>query len=227
MSGRWLIGLMLAFALIFGAALWYFQNYAYYYPLTLAEPEATAAVAPEIQPQPASPTETVAAKLPENTEIAALPRDAAADTARDSSVPLDHPVALYLTRVMDGAPEVISAKDFKGIDADTSPLKFKACFKTAYSIPLLTETYVVYDDPTPLKAPGWFRCFDQGQLADDLVNGTAIAFLGQANIQYGVDRVIAVYDDGRSYAWNQFNACGEAAFSGEPAPQDCPKNPER
>ena len=35
--------------------------------------------------------------------------------------------------------------------------------------------------------------------------GEAIAFLGQKDITDGVDRVVAIFPDGRAFAWNQLN----------------------
>ena len=69
----------------------------------------------------------------------------------------------------------------------------------------MTETYAVYDAPTPLTAPGWFDCFDAEAIGTALEAGEAFAFLGQKNIHDGVDRVVAVFPDGRAYAWNQLN----------------------
>ena len=39
----------------------------------------------------------------------------------------------------------------------------------------------------------------------DLESGAAVAYLGQPNVHPGVDRVIAVYPDGRAFAWHQMN----------------------
>ena len=50
--------------------------------------------------------------------------------------------------------------------------------------------------------------------------------MGVENIQYGIDRVVAVYPDGRGYAWHQINACGEVVFNREPVPEGCPEPPE-
>ena len=35
--------------------------------------------------------------------------------------------------------------------------------------------------------------------------GEALAFLSQHDIASGVDRVVAVYPDGRAFAWHQLN----------------------
>ena len=129
---------------------------------------------------------------------------------------------LQLTSIHTGQPEPIIAENVQAIDGDSSPLKFRACFDTALSFGLLTETYAVYDAAEPIVAPRWFDCFDAEQIGADLSSGVALAFLGTENIQYGIDRVIAVYPDGRAYAWHQINACGEVVFDGKPAPEGCP-----
>lgn len=143
-------------------------------------------------------------------------------------VEISSPAAeVRLTTVVGGRPEGILAEGFEGIDAESSPIRFRACFTTPMSTAMLTETYVLHDDPVPLVAPGWFDCFDAKQIGADLEAGTAIAFLGEANITYGIDRIVAIYPDGRGYAWNQINHCGEKVFEGKPAPADCPTPPEK
>jgi len=112
---------------------------------------------------------------------------------------------IRLTPLAGSVPEVIAAAGVEGIDADSSPLRFRACFTTPLSQALLTETYRVYDDPVPLTAPGWFDCFDARTIGEALKTGEAIAFLSQADIHLGVDRVVAVFPDGRAYAWHQLN----------------------
>ncbi len=104
-----------------------------------------------------------------------------------------------------GTPEPMLTADFEGIDADSSPLRFRGCFTTPMSLAMLSETYEVYEKPTPLIAPSWFSCFDAGRIGADLEAGTALAFLSEKNIHPGVDRVVAVYPDGRAYAWQQLN----------------------
>ena len=102
-----------------------------------------------------------------------------------------------------GSEQKIITKDFQGIDADSSPIRFRACFNTPHSLAMLSETFEIYDTAEPLTAPGWFDCFDAKGIADDLSSGQALAFLSVKNISFGVDRVIAVASDGRAYAWNQ------------------------
>jgi hypothetical protein len=107
---------------------------------------------------------------------------------------------------LEGAmPEAIVVENIEGIDADSSPLRFRACFTTPLTQATLTETYQLYDRPTPLTAPGWFDCFDADAIGEALERGEALAFLSQANISKGVDRVVAVFPDGRAFAWHQLN----------------------
>ena len=102
-------------------------------------------------------------------------------------------------------PEEIIVTEFEGIDADSSPLRFRACFTTPLSQAMLTETYQVYGAAEPLVAPSWFDCFDATEIGEALVRGEAIAFLSERDIADGVDRVVAVFDDGRAFAWHQLN----------------------
>ena len=134
---------------------------------------------------------------------------------------------VVLTSLFSGEPEPILFDKFAGIDSDSSPIRYRACFETPTSLALMTETYVIVDEAEPLVAPGWFDCFDAETIGADLEAGTAIAFMGTENVQYGIDRIVAVYPDGRAYAWNQINACGEVVFDGDPAPEGCPTPPER
>ena len=123
---------------------------------------------------------------------------------------------IRLTPISSDVPEVIVADNVTGIDANSSPLRFRACFTTPLSQAMLTETYVVYEGAEPLVAPGWFDCFDAVKIGKALGTGEAIAFLSEANINSkmdaaggvqpsGIDRVVAVFPDGRAYAWHQLN----------------------
>ena len=134
---------------------------------------------------------------------------------------------MRLTLLATDTPEAILVENFQGIDADSSPLRFRACFTTPQSIAMLTETYVTYPAAEPLTGPNWFDCYDAVAIGADLETGAATAFLAEFNITYGVDRVIAIYDDGRAFVWHQINRCGEKVFNGQPAPDDCPTPPER
>ncbi len=133
---------------------------------------------------------------------------------------------VQLTSVVTGQAEPVVFENFKGIDSDSSPLRYRACFNVAGSLAMMTETYVVLDTATPLVAPGWFDCFDADQIGADLEAGVALPFMGEENVTYGIDRIVAVYPDGRAYAWHEINRCGEVVFDGDPVPDDCPTPPE-
>lgn len=113
--------------------------------------------------------------------------------------------SLRMTNIVTGEPEIVLYDSFEGIDADSSPLRFRGCFTTTMSLAMLTETFEPYEEATPLTAPGWFDCFDADRIGAALESGEAIAFLGERNIQDGVDRVVAIFPDGQGYAWHQLN----------------------
>jgi hypothetical protein len=110
---------------------------------------------------------------------------------------------ILLTPIASDQPETIIAEGVTGIDAGSSPLRFRACFSTPLTLATLTETYRLYEGPTPLTAPGWFDCFDAAAIGAALEKGEALAFLSQAGIAPGVDRVVAVFPDGSAFAWHQ------------------------
>lgn len=111
---------------------------------------------------------------------------------------------IVLTPIESDQPEAILAENVQGIDAESSPLRFRACFQTPLTQGMLTETYRAYDGAEPLNAPSWFDCFDAAAIGAALESGEALAFLSQSNIAPDVDRVVAVFSDGRAYAWQQF-----------------------
>lgn len=92
-------------------------------------------------------------------------------------------------------------EDWQGIDAASSPLKLRACFRLAEA-----PDAPPAPEPVPLVAPPWFDCFDAGALAADLAAGRATAYLAAAEDAHGVDRIVARYPDGRAYMWRQLNA---------------------
>ncbi|WP_340110461.1 DUF6446 family protein [Pikeienuella sp. HZG-20] len=110
----------------------------------------------------------------------------------------------------------VPVEEYLGLDAPTSPLKMRGCFKAPpFEAPPAP-------DAAPLVAPGWFSCFDAGVIEADLATGAAKAFLAEANTPYGFDRIVAAYPDGRAFQWRQINSCGAAFFAGRETPADCP-----
>ena len=121
-----------------------------------------------------------------------------------------------------GAARPVPVGDFRGIDSDSSPIRYRACFRM--------DTAIVDDaeparEPVPLTAPGWFDCFDAVEIGEALEADEATAILSRENAPYGIDRVIAVFPDGRAYAWTQINRCGDVVFDGRPTPEGCPPPP--
>jgi uncharacterized protein DUF6446 len=172
MIGKYVVGLLIAPALVVGAAIYYLQVYAYYEE---------------------------------------LPNSAASD--------------LRLT-TLEGAVEPLPVAAFKGIDSTSSPIRYRVCATTETPVAEIAATYATYPAAEPLQAPYWFDCFDARSLELDLESGTAVAYLGEENTMYGIDQVVAVYPDGRTYVWNQINSCGEVVFEGNAAPADCPEPPK-
>jgi hypothetical protein len=92
-------------------------------------------------------------------------------------------------------------RDFQGIDASSSPIRWRACAR----LDALPEGLIPFEGATPLVGPNWFDCFDAERIGSDLESGAAQAFLGQSEIHPDVDRVLAIYPDGRIYGWHQYN----------------------
>ncbi|WP_299740634.1 DUF6446 family protein [uncultured Roseobacter sp.] len=131
-----------------------------------------------------------------------------------------------LVSLTSDQPEPILAERIQAIDADSSPIRFRACFETPSSLAMLTETYVGLEFATPRNAPGWFDCFDAAAIADDLATGRALPFLGQKNVAFGVDRIVMITDEGRGYIWHELNDCGEKAYDGTIVGEECPGRDE-
>lgn len=130
---------------------------------------------------------------------------------------------VQLVSVVDNLPESISFDNFEAIDATSSPIRYRACFNTDLSLPLLTETYVLLDTAKVRNAPSWFDCFDAATIDAELQAGTALPFLGEKNIHFGVDRIVVITNDGRGYIWHDTNDCGDKAYDGTIVGEECPR----
>ena len=93
------------------------------------------------------------------------------------------------------------------------------------SLAMATETYEMTDPTDPRNAPGWFDCFDAPAIAAEIETGSALTFLGGKNVHYGVDRIVALTDDGRGYIWHELNDCGEKSYDGTVVGEACPERP--
>jgi hypothetical protein len=152
MNGKIVAGGLVGFALIFGAALYYANQYAYYRKVSLG---------PDL--------------------------------------------AMTLVPKAGGDPVAITVGDFQGIDANSSPIRFRACFTVATPLPELEAHYAGYPGAEPLLAPHWFSCFNAKKISLALRAGKAKAFLARRRVARDVDRIIAVYPDGRGFAWQQLD----------------------
>mgnify|MGYP003663814957 CR=1 FL=1 len=133
--------------------------------------------------------------------------------------------AVRLVSVVSQQPEDITATNLRAIDADSSPIRYRACFDTDLSLAMASETYTLSDHDTPRNAPGWFDCFNAEALGAEIEAGTALTFLGTKNIHYGVDSIVAITDDGRGYVWHELNECGEKSYDGTVIGEACPERP--
>ncbi len=93
--------------------------------------------------------------------------------------------------------------DYQGIDSESSALKLRECFVIDS---LDNFDLSKYEKPTPLTAPFWFKCFNAEKITKDLLDGKASAFLLKKEEFDGIDNVIAIYPDGKSYRWRQLNS---------------------
>ena len=102
----------------------------------------------------------------------------------------------------DGTVHPVAVQGFRAIDADSSPIRYRACFTLD---PAQVADAAPYPGATPLNGPGWFQCYSSRALTRDLEAGNAVAILGQSEVRPDVDRVLIVYPDGRAFAWHQLN----------------------
>lgn len=95
-----------------------------------------------------------------------------------------------------------AVEDLDMIDASTSPLKLRACFRAD---PESFAALPIAPKPTPLNPPPWFSCFDAEQLSRDLTNGRSKAYLLAEDDPDGTDTVLAIYSNGEGYLWRQLD----------------------
>ena len=120
--------------------------------------------------------------------------------------PNDPNAQLTLVPIGSDTPEEPGAKVVAAIDSDSSPIRFRGCYQIDTSLATLTETYQSFDKAVPLNAPGWFDCYDAVAIGEALEKGEALAFLAKPLVHPETDRVVAVFPDGRAYAWQQLRA---------------------
>lgn len=128
-----------------------------------------------------------------------------------------------LAPIDGGAPEYLSVTGFEAIDADSSPIRFRACFDTDQTVSDLSARYIRIDHADPRNAPFWFSCFDAKTLGPAITAGEVAVFLGAKNYAYGVDRMVAIGADGRGWVWHELNDCGKKAYDGTVIGETCPE----
>lgn len=130
-----------------------------------------------------------------------VPADCAPDGVGDArQAAAVTPLEMTLVPAGGGAPEPIIADDLQLV-AEGSGIW--ACFRVGHSIPMLTETYEVADVAIPRDPAKTMPCFNAQDIARDMSSGAALPFYGARGVTPGVDRVVAIYDDGRAFAWHQ------------------------
>ena len=125
----------------------------------------------------------------------------------------------FALRTPDG-PVLVEPEGMRGIDATSSPLRYRACFAEAID----PVGYLPHPDPVPTVGPDWFECYDADATAAALRAGEAVAVEAESGV-YGIDRLVALWPD-RGVVWHQLNPCGDAVYAGRPVPEGCPPPPE-
>ncbi len=113
--------------------------------------------------------------------------------------------SVRLVPIIGSKPERVWLFDFDFQGNSRDVFSQHGCFSLSMSFGLLTETFELAEPATPQDISGGLPCFDAERLTTDLEIGHALAFWGEKNLIPGVDRVVAVYDDGRAYVWHQKN----------------------
>ncbi|NRB34601.1 MAG: histidine kinase [Rhodobacteraceae bacterium] len=120
-----------------------------------------------------------------------------------------------------GDPVALTVSGFEAIDADSSPIRFRACFSTEASADDLAG-FTRIDGAEPRNAPFWFDCFDAPALGAAIKSGDVTVYLGTKNHAFGVDRLVAIGPDGRGWVWHELNECGKKAYDGTVVGEACP-----
>ncbi|MEM1160318.1 MAG: DUF6446 family protein [Pseudomonadota bacterium] len=104
------------------------------------------------------------------------------------------------TAIIQTPAGAIAVAGFSGIQASSSPLKLRACMTLD---PADVSGLEFASDAEPLVAPRWFECFDAKSLSRAIDAGRAAAYALGPTEADGIDRMLAVYPDGRAFLWHQ------------------------
>ena len=94
---------------------------------------------------------------------------------------------------------------YEGTDGIRSPLKLRGCFRLADPAAAIAAGEPA-PEAVPLTTPDWIECFDEEAILADMRAERATAILAGADDGDGADLFMAIYPDGRGYAWRQPNA---------------------
>ncbi|WP_158964379.1 DUF6446 family protein [Chachezhania sediminis] len=136
--------------------------------------------------------------------------------------PLPEESQVMLVARDSGEREAVPVTGFQGIDATSSPLRYRACFTVGEAPQVLADRFETLERHDPRISPGWFDCFDAAEIDALVTEGRAQTFLGGKNVAYGVDRIVVIAEDGRGFAWNDLNHCGDKAYDGTVVGEECP-----
>ena len=98
--------------------------------------------------------------------------------------------------------KIIKVNEYVGIRSDISKLKLRGCFQVN---PTHLDNFDTSNNASPLSAPFWFNCFDYKSIQSDIDKGLLKAYLAAENEAPGIDRYIAVYENGIGFEWRQLN----------------------
>ncbi len=98
-----------------------------------------------------------------------------------------------------------TVSDYEGTDGVTSPLKLRGCFRLADPAAALAAGKPA-PDAVPLTTPDWIECFDEEAIFADIQTNRASAIMAGDDEGDGADLYMAIYPDGRGYAWRQPNS---------------------
>lgn len=104
--------------------------------------------------------------------------------------------------------------EYRGVDADSSPIRMRGCF--AYdpadldaaraAAAKLTEAFrAAGARATPLTSPARLDCFDAAAIGAAIEAGEAEVLVASREEAEGVDRIVALWPDGRGVTWRQLN----------------------
>ena len=112
------------------------------------------------------------------------------------------PVSGIETVTVNGQSFAVSG--YEGADGTVTPLKLRGCFMLDDPDGAIAAGEP-FADAVPLTTPDWIECFDEEAILADLRAGSATGIMAGQDEGDGADLIMAIYPDGRGYAWRQPN----------------------